>query len=568
VPRAVRPVLYGLSLVPVAAGFLFAATYGVNVPVSDDWSMVGVIARHASGDLSLSDLFAAHNEHRIFFPRLVTLALAEPTHYDIVAQLFVTQCSLAATAALLFLALRRTAARGALLLLPVVAFLVFSFRQWELMLLGFSGFAFAGAFGVLALLLLTVRGRRLAFAGALGAATVASYSMFQGLPVWPAGLLLLVLTRAGRRAWMIPTWVAAGAAEWLLYFHGLRRPAGHPPLSYSFEHPVAALGYFFTLLGSALFPERWPAFATGIGLLLAAAVAVARTGRRGAREGAAFWLSLMAFSAWMLLSITAGRAGFGVDQALASRYASYSLLGVIGLLALVAKLWLDRGSRTGLGLTVMLTALIAVSGFYAVRDGRTSGQLVRTGRERGAFYLATYRSQPDAHLNEIYPLPVVVRRLAPSLERMGYTVFAGRGLGHLPPRLGDLERAKDRSLCVIDSINGRRPRSTKSREKTVSLAAGTRLIDVNGWCVDAAAGRTAGGAYLILDGKPYPVRYGSRRADVAMYFHTRAYLHGGFSRQLWPLRLTRGTHTISVIAVSNDRRRAWRRYPTIRLKVA
>src|SRR6266508_124673 len=292
--------------------------------------MVGVIARHASGDLSLSDLFAAHNEHRIFFPRLVTLALAEPTHYDIVAQLFVTQCSLAATAALLFLALRRTAARGALLLLPVVAFLVFSFRQWELMLLGFSGFAFAGAFGVLALLLLTVRGRRLAFAGALGAATVASYSMFQGLPVWPAGLLLLVLTRAGRRAWMIPTWVAAGAAEWLLYFHGLRRPAGHPPLSYSFEHP-----------------------------------------------GAALWLSLMAFSAWMLLSITAGRAGFGVDQALASRYASYSLLGVIGLLALVAKLWLDRGSRTGLGLTVMLTALIAVSGFYAVRDGRTSGQLVR-----------------------------------------------------------------------------------------------------------------------------------------------------------------------------------------------
>lgn len=86
-----------------------------------------------------------------------------------------------------------------LLLFVPVSFLVFSFRQYENMLFGYQiNFALAEAFGVLTLFLLYVLGRRsfkkLAFVRALVSATVVSFSVLQGLFVWPAGLLQLFIS--------------------------------------------------------------------------------------------------------------------------------------------------------------------------------------------------------------------------------------------------------------------------------------------------------------------------------------------------------------------------------------
>ena len=41
------------------------------------------------GSLGLGDFYAQHNEHRIFFPRLIFFALARLTHWDIRAELWV-----------------------------------------------------------------------------------------------------------------------------------------------------------------------------------------------------------------------------------------------------------------------------------------------------------------------------------------------------------------------------------------------------------------------------------------------------------------------------------------------
>src|SRR6266516_2863532 len=129
--RAKLPLLAaGLALIPAAAAFLYVGVYGVNAPVEDQWETVRLLLADSAGRLSFTDLVAQHNEHRILFPRLVMLALAKTTRYDTVAEMWVTECALLLALAVLVLALRRTFARGPLLiLLPVVAFLVFSFRQ-------------------------------------------------------------------------------------------------------------------------------------------------------------------------------------------------------------------------------------------------------------------------------------------------------------------------------------------------------------------------------------------------------------------------------------------------------
>src|SRR5271165_1991895 len=63
--------------------------YCVDVPFWDEWDGIGsLVEKIAHGTLTLQDLFAQHNEHRIFFPRLIILPLVLLTHWDTNAVLY------------------------------------------------------------------------------------------------------------------------------------------------------------------------------------------------------------------------------------------------------------------------------------------------------------------------------------------------------------------------------------------------------------------------------------------------------------------------------------------------
>src|SRR5918998_1714538 len=192
-----RLVSYLLILLPAGLAFLYVRAFGVSVVFADAWSMVRLFDKWSSGRLGLPDLFDQHNEHRMFFPEGVELMLGSITKYDNVAEMYLVLVCFLATLVCLLLAFRASVRSWPFLFVPV-AFLIFSFRQHENMLWGYQiSFAFAQAFGVLALFLLDVlwrkRYKKLAFMAALGSATVASFSVAQGLFVWPAGLLQLAI---------------------------------------------------------------------------------------------------------------------------------------------------------------------------------------------------------------------------------------------------------------------------------------------------------------------------------------------------------------------------------------
>ena len=64
-----------LATVPAVLALFIIRVDGVNVAYSDQWALIPYIDREYPGTLSLADLFAQHNEHRMFFPRIAFLIL-------------------------------------------------------------------------------------------------------------------------------------------------------------------------------------------------------------------------------------------------------------------------------------------------------------------------------------------------------------------------------------------------------------------------------------------------------------------------------------------------------------
>src|SRR5215216_4342851 len=307
--RILAVVSWFFVLIPAALPYLYVHTFGVNVVFADAWDMVLVFRKFFSGRLAFADLYAQHVEHRMFFPRGAELLLGLLTKYNNVAEMYLIVSCFLVTAAMLFLAFRREIGLPLIFFVPV-GLLIFSFRQYENMLFGFQiSFAFTQTFGVLALYLLSSSNRDAfrvhAFVAALGSATVASFSTAQGLLVWPAGFLGLLLGS-----------VATSAKE-----------------------------YFLTLLGSALFWQQEHALAAGLVLGCLALGGFLATYGRGVLREHPFFISLFFYSSLILLTITLGRAGmFGVWQAAISRYTTFSVLAVASVYAMLAKMVFARRS--------------------------------------------------------------------------------------------------------------------------------------------------------------------------------------------------------------------------------
>ena len=76
--RALAP-LAGVFLVVLAGRLLLTSLFAESVPYWDQWDAEGarLLKPWLEGQLDLAQLFAPHNEHRVVFSRLLSLALFE-----------------------------------------------------------------------------------------------------------------------------------------------------------------------------------------------------------------------------------------------------------------------------------------------------------------------------------------------------------------------------------------------------------------------------------------------------------------------------------------------------------
>lgn len=264
----------GLSLLLT----FFVLTYSVDIPFLDDWEMIPVLT--GVQPVTLDWLWAQHNEHRIFIPRLIYLAVVKLGGYDFRAGAIFDLLLLSATAAALIAAARTI--RGRILysdaFFPLV---LLHWGQAENLIWGFTLPLVLGSALAACVLCVLMKPGPLSFRAALPLAlcTVAlpliSGSALAFVPAFAActvlaGWELRKAQPALRREWIFI--IAAGflgLGLFLLYFVGYQRPPAHP-VSPSLVATLQGTLQFLSLGFGSGSKAFWPASGLFVAALTAA----------------------------------------------------------------------------------------------------------------------------------------------------------------------------------------------------------------------------------------------------------------------------------------------------------
>ena len=107
-----------------AASLWYASSYGFTLPFADDMAILPQVCHRQP--VTLAWLWAPHNEHRIFLPKLIYLGLGLASGNDFRAGSFWNVAMLAALSAVLMLTARAVRGRSS----PYDAFLPLAVQEW------------------------------------------------------------------------------------------------------------------------------------------------------------------------------------------------------------------------------------------------------------------------------------------------------------------------------------------------------------------------------------------------------------------------------------------------------
>ena len=336
------------ALLPLA----LIALAGVNVPFADEWWYADLVRLVKSGEATFATFWSPNNEHRMLLPKVEFSSLAVLTHWNSKIIMLVAWIVMAFAAAFLFLQFKTIYSKSHPILWAISTWLgvaaLLSLVQHENWLWAFQfAFFFIQLSALVSIFAISHSDTALPLRliAAIGFAVAASYSSAQGLLVWPALVVSLVLTKDSRQTKMVGIlWltIAALATIWF-YFLGLTRSdrlqlrpdqvSGKPQLPF-----VGFLGLAGNSLAGWISFEHRPHRAWLIGLAMTAILAglVVLLIRRRKISQAAPWLGLAAFSYLFCFVTTYGRLGLGYTGGfLASRYTTHVTFLVIALLAMV-----------------------------------------------------------------------------------------------------------------------------------------------------------------------------------------------------------------------------------------
>jgi hypothetical protein len=426
--------------IPVAAAalpallfFAFVVIYGVNVPNWDDFNLIPLLDKFQHGQLTLADLWAQHNENRVFFPNLVWLAASALIHDDLKIMLLFDALLMIGSGALFYLVWRR--AGGSAWLAVPASFLYFTLLQHEDSLGAFqlSWYLISLGFAVIAFVLDREDRVPSAMWIAVIAAVVASFSSLQGLFCWPAGAVFL-LDRSDRKR--LTGWLIAGLLTTIFYFIGFDfHQTGDVGFTSAIFHPVQDVVFSIVALGG-LFTGNSPGNSAALELagilglaVLASAVVVAALALRAKplEHVKRLPFALLVFGALFLIAIGLGRSSDqAFDGAVASRYTMFTAYVPIATMFLLYVLRRERDDavlRYTIGAFGMLVAIAIVSGLCI---GNSIGQYALAERERDVARFTQAATEPDDQLERLWCCPGLVRSYAALADRDQLMTFAYR----------------------------------------------------------------------------------------------------------------------------------------------
>lgn len=350
-----------MTAIPVALFLYCIVTLACNVPFWDDYD---AILRYLSRPAAerLKTIFAFHNEHRIFMPRLFFEGVRL-----VFGQFNFTACILAGDMLLIiyvFLLGRRIAAATAWWYYLPCLWLFLDLANYENTLWALTAVQSHAVVlcAFLACLFFSKRRSPLCFIASLLCGFAATYTTGSGMAVWPCLALAALKDRLGRRrtgeesaaisgtaaVWRAVLFLAVAGASIGCYLNGFFEnsaalKATYEPVQTTFAGAVLKMADFCVTFLGAVVPSR--PLALLLGIPMAAVVFYILKNAAKVKDGVlfSFWLFLMA-------TICAGAVFRGVNPppgggtaAAACRYGIVSISTVATSLAMVTALLKDGG---------------------------------------------------------------------------------------------------------------------------------------------------------------------------------------------------------------------------------
>ncbi|HOY78827.1 MAG TPA: hypothetical protein PLN33_13520 [Hyphomonadaceae bacterium] len=413
-----------IALAMVVSGVWLGMIAWSPTPVWDQWDAIA--------PEQLTDLFRAHNEHRIAMTRALAWVDIGLAHGTGVISLAFVYIYTAGHAALLLLLARWTWPNASLVQLgaavALAAALFFSGFQFENFASGFQNqftgiFFFATSAIVMLCLAATRHGwkRKALIAGSAGATVIGCVTMANGLLIAP--LLVVIALFLGLRV-TAGIMAAIVAVSWGLYFIGYPQSSGPGLASRVFGNPVDVVGNLTAYVGgpmpnsiSALYAPfaHKVALARVFGCVVLVGVAalafLAIRSRGEARPYAFAWAGIGLFVVGTAAVTAMGRGDISSDAMLASRYGA----GVAAAWSVVLIYFVMSARGQWLPASLSLATIICVGLAFAQVLWIGAAESYKTRRLDAEAALLNNVDVPAAFL-AIYPSPTRPVEVAKSLR--------------------------------------------------------------------------------------------------------------------------------------------------------
>lgn len=336
-------IIFIAYLIPVALVIWFISKFSVDVPFNDQWALVSLFDKIDKGSATFGDFFAAHNEHRILFPKAIFALLAFTSQWNLDLERYFNVFLVIITFFLMYKIAEISYNQDKLsfhLLNILTCFLLFSLYQASSWLFGFQlAFFLINTCLLLAVFILSfpknIAPNIRLFLSA-GCCFIASFSSGHGLLTWLAVLpsVFAIEGSVKQKNFRSIFYIILFLLCYFFYSIDSQRTKSNLDILLFFKNLPTALDYFFTILGAG-FSFRLIPNLTGLWLFLIFLFFNFYSLRKSRSElfsYAAPWLSMGWFTILFALLVTLARSNLGVEQALASRYTTPSILLTISCL--------------------------------------------------------------------------------------------------------------------------------------------------------------------------------------------------------------------------------------------
>jgi len=421
------------TITPAILSIYFIQNFAVPTVFQDEWEIVPQLRIIFSGeDIFSLNLHYPHNEHIPIFPKLILIALASISSYNIFLEIIVGWIFLSLTVLVLWFLLVKTNPEIRWLIVPI-SWLSYSFVQYENFLWGWASIHWHSTIFLVVTAIYFLNNAKESIKSLwlfVILSSIATFTHLIGAVTWLIGLTYFGSIKKQYFAIIVISFILISSSYFLL----TDSQRNYGIISTNIDEPFEITKYVFIFLGNAfkitLDLEQQSLVSLTIGVIFFSIFVTitilyyfTKVGQK-LKSNIRPWFNLCLFSFFVAIITGIGRIDFGIHQALSTRYVLVSNLFLDGIFVITIvmisyqikneeSITRKKILKTILVILVILLALYIVENYLAGWYGAT---LWKELQSTGAECLINYKEASDDCLGLLYPNPETVRNRAKILE--------------------------------------------------------------------------------------------------------------------------------------------------------